>query len=682
MQLTQDNIVKSIKQHAVSFPQKTAFIYVNATDASETKISYGELLNKIQALAGHLQFHALCGKKALLMYDKVLDFIISFFACQYTGTVAVPIFQVKKNTLTSKTQKIIRDAGIDVILCSNDLVSKISHSLDLNHSKHLSIHASDLNYPPAIDPKFPEILNTGTSFIQYTSGSTDDPKGVVITHENLIHNQRQIKQAFNADQESIIFSWLPFHHDMGLVGNIIHAVYIGCTCILASPYYFFQQPRRWIEAISKYKVTHSGGPNFAYDLCVTTMVDSDLSKIDLSSWKVAFNGSEHVKADTITKFSNFFSPCGFKISSFFPCYGLAESTLLVSGIKDVKPPTIISIDKDTSFKDGDFIQLIEKSTDASSELVSCGKIPSGLDVKILLTKRSLECKELQLGEIWIAGPNVTEGYWNRSDDDYFIELDGKRYLETGDTGFFHNDELFVIGRAKELFIIRGKNYYPYEIEKSVSERHSALEPNGVVVFENPNQQDGFIVVAELKRRYVNQIDLAHLINSIGRSIVSDTGIAPSDILLVKPHRIPRTSSGKPQRLLCKELYSKNSLSGLLLQRTMLVNRPGHETKAELLNDLLLKKDSPSVKKYLVHVITSISELTDPGSLDDAPFEFNEIGIDSLRMMEIINTINKDLQINLQATDVFINNTLGSLISIIEQMLWLKYSAARGKEIVL
>lgn len=681
MEVTQDNIVKNIKQHAGSYPQKTAFIYVDANDSSETKISYGELLKKIETLASHLQDHSLYGKKALLIYDDVLDFTISFFACQYIGIVAVPVFQLKKNTLTSKTKNIIRDADIDVVLCSIKLVSKISHSLELSHSAHLAIYATDLDHPPAINTEFPDISDTGISFIQYTSGSTDDPKGVVITHENLIHNQRQIKQAFNCDQHSIIFSWLPFHHDMGLVGNIIHAVYIGCTCILASPYYFFQQPKRWIEVISKYKVTHSGGPNFAYDLCVATMADGDLSNIDLSSWEVAFNGSEHVNAETITKFSNFFAPCGFKRSSFFPCYGLAESTLLVSGIKSLKAPTIISIDKETDFKDGSFIQLIEKSTAASTQLVSCGEIPPGLDVRIISIQSSLECKDLQQGEICISGRNVTEGYWKRSNDDLFIELGGKRYLRTGDIGFFYNYDLFVIGRVKEMFVIRGKNYFPYDIEKSVSESHSELEPNGVIAFESPDQ-NGFIIAAELKRKYVNQTDVAHLRNSIGRSIVSNTGISPSDILIIKPHGIPRTTSGKPQRLLCKELYSKNSLPNLISKSNMSLGNIGHEIKTAHLNEILTKRDYPSIKKYLVHVITSRCELSNIESSNDMRFEFNEIGIDSLKMMEIINAINKDLHINLQAADIFNNNTLDSLISIIEQMLWLKYSEARGKEIVL
>lgn len=658
-------IIHNILQNAASFPEKAAFIYVGTNDVPETKVSYGELAIKIESLAGHLQSHSLQGKKALLIYDDTSGFINSFFACQSIGTIAVPVSRLKKNTLTPKIINIIKDAGIDVILCSDRLVSRISRSLEQNNLKHLAVLATDLDYPPVVHSNFPAILDTGISFIQYTSGSTDDPKGVMITHENLIRNQRQIKQAFNCDAGSIIFSWLPFHHDMGLVGNIIHSVYIGCTCILSSPYYFFQQPKNWIEAISKFKVTHSGGPNFAYDLCVESMVDSDLSTIDLSRWEVAFNGSEPVKAQTITQFSNLFRPCGFKQTAFFPCYGLAESTLLVSGVKTSKTPTMISIDKETS-----------------TQFVSCGKIPSGLDVRVLLTNDAVECKDLQQGEICISGSNVTKGYWNRPDDDVFIELAGKRFLRTGDIGFFYDNELFVIGRIKEMFVLRGKNYYPYEIENSVSATHPELEPNGVVVFESPDRGDGFIVAAEVKRRSIDRIHLAHLVNSIGRTIVSAFGITPSDILILNPHSIPRTSSGKPQRLLCKQLYSKNGLPCLISKRNMPIDTVGQETRSELLDQLLLKKDYSSIRKYLIHVIISISGLTDLGSLDDTRFEFNEIGIDSLKMMEIINAINKDLHMNLQAAEILASNTLDSLISIIEQILWLKYSEARGKEILL
>ncbi|MEZ2338756.1 AMP-binding protein [Mucilaginibacter sp. RCC_168] len=682
MEEIQDNIVKYLKKNATIFPEKTAFIFADTNDASDIKISYGELHNRIESLANQLLFRSHNGKNVLLVYDNTLEFIISFFACQYVGAVAVPIAPLLKNNLTEKFLNVIKDSEASLILCSNSLLSKIEYSLKLNHLEYLPIFATDLNYPLIESSRFPDILNSGISFIQYTSGSTDNPKGVVITHENLISNQRQIKQAFNCNKESIIFSWLPFHHDMGLVGNIIQSIYVGCTCILVSPFYFFQQPKIWIEAISKFKVTHSGGPNFAYDLCIKAMADSDLSKIDLSSWKVAFNGADYIKPGTITQFSFFFRPCGFKKNVFYPCYGLAEATLLVSGIKSSKKPTIISINKGENLEDGGFIQLTKKNNKTSEKIVSSGKVPDALTVKIILTKYIIECQELQCGEICISGKNVTKRYWSGLSGEGFIELGGNRYLKTGDIGFFYNNELFVIGRIKEMLIVRGKNYYPYDIERAVSESHSKLESNGVVVFENPQEKDTFIIAAELQRKFLNQIDLTQIINSISRCVTSKFGISPSDIVILKPRAIPRTTSGKLQRLLCKELYLKKDFKSLMSKNKIAINVTLPQTKTELLNRVILEKDFQSVKKYLIYIIALKSGLTDIELLEYSNLELNEIGVDSLIMVEIINIINKDFSINLQASDIFKNSRLSSLINFIEQIVWLKYNEAHGNQIIL
>lgn len=682
MEEIHDNIVKYLKKNAIDNPEKTAFILADTNDSSEIKISYCELYNKIKTLANRLQLQSLNDSIAILIYDNTLEFIISFFACQYIGTIAIPIVLSKRNKITENFLKIIKDSEACIVLCSNYLAIKIERSLNLNNINNLTVIATDLNYPVIEDLCLSDISNNKISFIQYTSGSTSDPKGVVITHENLINNQRQIKHAFNCNEKSIIFSWLPFHHDMGLVGNIIQSIYVGCTCIIVSPLYFFQQPKRWLEAISKFKVTHSGGPNFAYDLCIKTMSNSDLTRIDLSSWKVAFNGSEYVKPETITQFSIVFKSCGFKKSVFFPCYGLAEATLLVSGLRNLQNPTIISINKETNFKSGSFIQLVEKNKNASIKIVSCGKVVQNLSVKIISNQSNIECKELQYGEICIFGKNVTERYWNKLEQMDFIELTGKRYLKTGDIGFFYNNELFILGRSKEMLTIRGRNHYPYEIEKFVSESNPELEPNGVIIFENPQQRNEFILAAELRRRFFNKTDLIRLNTSINRCITSNFGISPSDIIILKPRGIPRTTSGKLQRLLCKELYLKGDLENLSFENKTFSTVPLLQAKIRFLNEVIFQKDYQSIKNYLACLFALKLGSTDFEQFENLNFEFNEMGIDSLKMVEIINTINKDLNINLLFSEIFKVHTFDLLISHIEQILWLKYTKTRGKEITL
>jgi acyl-CoA synthetase (AMP-forming)/AMP-acid ligase II/acyl carrier protein len=680
MKLFCKNIICHLKSNALNFPDKTAFIFAGKAGDYETKVSNSELFIKVQTLARQLQYHSINGKVAVLIYDSTLDFIVSFFACQYAGVIAVPVAPLRRDILTEGLFKIIKDSQASFILCADKAKPKIAYYLHLNQLD-LNILATDLNYSFVPSFECSPADKKGTSFIQYTSGSTADPKGVIITHENLISNQEQIRRAFDCNQNSIIFSWLPFHHDMGLVGCIIQSVYVGCTCILVPPLHFFQQPRRWIEAISHFKVTHSGGPNFAYDLCVETMIDTELTNLDLSNWSVAFNGSESVQATTITNFTNFFEPCGFKSEAFFPCYGLAEATLLVSAYKCSKAPTVISIKEHANSNDVRLVESVENNAEISNVAVSCGKVADSLNIKIISSEENLECKDLQYGEICISGTNVTDGYWNGVSNDSFIEINGKKYLKTGDSGFFYDGELFITGRIKELLIIRGKNHYPYEIERCVANKHLELTSNGVVVFEDPKRINDFLIVAELKRTLVNKIDISSLVNSIRRCVIADFGISPSNIIILKPRGIPRTTSGKLQRLLCKELYLKDKLKSLTSSKETpppLVQ----STKTELIDQISSKRDIHSIKRYLIYVIKSKTRLSDLDVPQDDDFEFNEIGIDSLRTVEIANIVNNDLNINLQASDIFKHNTFYSLIGFIEQMLWVKYSNVQGKQIIL
>jgi acyl-CoA synthetase (AMP-forming)/AMP-acid ligase II/acyl carrier protein len=480
----------------------------------------------------------------------------------------------------------------------------------------------------------------------------------MITHQNLMSNQAQIQTAFGCDEQSVIFSWLPFHHDMGLIGNILHTIYVGCTGILMSPFHFIQRPGRWLEGIGKYKATHSGAPNFAYDLCVNKISPSEITSLDLFSWKVAFNGSEPIRADTIQQFSDYFKEAGFNENSFYPCYGMAEATLMVSGYKTGKPPLTIEVDK---------------------KLVSSGSIVPGMSVKILNGADLHECGELEAGEVYISGDNVTSGYWNKDNSSLFHQIDHQLFFPTGDLGFFYKNEIFIHGRLKEMLIIRGENIYPYDIEQMIAKRISVVEPNGVAVFSVNIPEEACVVVAEIKRTSLKDVDVFHTIRLIENEVIDSFGIVPHDILLINPLGIPRTTSGKIQRLKCNENYVQQVFN-------VIGSREKLTPSSLINNDALLSAvkdngDVEAIRSYLIQVIESKTGSIKKTSLHEFT-ELTSMGIDSLRAMELVNTVNKDLHINIDVTKVFQDNTLSGLIKSIEDVLWLKNEQTSGGEIII
>ncbi len=329
------SIIDRLIQHTGTFPQKTVFITPGNEETEEIRVTYQELATRVTGLAIQLMDQQLTGTRALLVYQDVMEFIIAFLACQYAGIIAVPVPYVKGTKQFIRLTGIMEDAQAGVVLCAGRSIAFLQKGLHDYLSLHQTgIISTDIESSSTLLPFTRGTVYNEIAFIQYTSGSTGRPKGVVVSHRNLLHNQQLIKDTFNGDEHAVIFSWLPFHHDMGLIGNILHTIYVGCTGVLMSPFHFVQKPARWLEAITTYRVTHSGAPNFAYDLCVNKIAQEDLSRFELSSWKVAFNGSEPVRFDTLQRFASFFKPAGFSAHSFFPCYGLAEATLLVSGGKD------------------------------------------------------------------------------------------------------------------------------------------------------------------------------------------------------------------------------------------------------------------------------------------------------------------------------------------------------------
>src|SRR6185369_12042553 len=366
------------------------------------------------------------------------------------------------------------------------------------------------------------------AFLQYTSGSTGTSKGVMVTHANLLDNLDRIRIAISQTPESVVVGWLPLFHDMGLIGNVLLPCFVGSDCVLMSPAAFLQKPARWLQAIHRFRGATSGGPNFAYDLCARSVGPEVREGLDLSSWKVAFNGAEPVRAETLRRFAEAFAPCGFRRAAFVPCYGLAEATLLVTAARGA----------------------------ADAEPVSCGALPAGGEVLVVEPESGVPCTGEAVGEIWVSEPSVAAGYWNRPEETRAtfgaVLRDGRgstlRYLRTGDLGFVRGGELVVAGRLKDLIILRGRNLYPQDVERTAEQAHPALRAGGGAAFSIEEQgEERLVVVQEVERRFSAGGGLGEITDAIRRAVAEEHGVRVAGVALLRTGTVPKTSSGKIRR---------------------------------------------------------------------------------------------------------------------------------------
>jgi acyl-CoA synthetase (AMP-forming)/AMP-acid ligase II len=386
----------------------------------------------------------------------------------------------------------------------------------------------------------------------------------MVSHGNLLHNSETIYQAFGHTPESRGVIWLPPYHDMGLIGGILQPLYGGFPVIFMSPVDFLQKPLRWLKAISHYRATTSGGPNFAYDLLIRKVTPEQLESLDLSSWELAFTGAEPVRAETLEKFACTFAPCGFRKEAFFPCYGMAETTLIVSGGLKSATPVIEQVEK-IALEQKQII--VTKDEEDSRKIVGCGQSLPGLNIVIVDPQSSTLVPHNQVGEIWISGSSVTRGYWNKSEETqesfhgYLADTREGPFLRTGDLGFLQNGELFITGRIKDTIIIGGQNYYPQDIELTVENSHPALRPNcGAAFAVDIKGSERLVIVHEVKRSYLRKLNVKEVVDNIRQAITAEYNLRIYATVLVKTGSIPKTSSGKIQRHACKAGFLTASLN--------------------------------------------------------------------------------------------------------------------------
>jgi len=561
------NLVEVVRHRARHQPNDTAFAFLVDGENEQVHLSNRELDRQARAIGAWLKSLDLVGQRALLLYPPGLEFISAFFGCLYAGVVAVPAYPPRRNRSLARIQAIADDAEAAVALTTDIVLKRVEPLIDETpHLKDLPWLAT-CHVPEGMDEQWemPDVYGDTLAFLQYTSGSTGTPKGVMLNHANLIHNSAAIAYMFEHTRSVLGVFWLPSYHDMGLIGGILQPLYIGRPNILMSPMAFLQKPFRWLSAITRFGATTSGGPNFAYDLCVEKVTPEQREKLDLSSWKVAFNGAEPVREETIDRFVEAFGPCGFRREAFFPCFGLAEAALIVSGGYAGEVPQIRSFNAAAL---GD--RLVVPCTpdeNGARNLVGCGQ--SVLDQKIVIADPDTRtsCPEGQIGEIWVRGLSVAQGYWRGEEatqTTFEARLDDTGegpFLRTGDLGFLDDGELFVTGRIKDLIILHGVNIYPQDVERTIQESHDSLRLDcGAVFIVETDGREQLIVVQELERR--TKGDLSPVFDAIRRAVSREHELAVDAIVLVKAGSIPKTSSNKIQRHACREGYLNGSLTAI------------------------------------------------------------------------------------------------------------------------
>ncbi len=561
------NLVELLRHRAVHQASDLGFVFLPDGEGNEIEITYEQLDRRARAVGAMLQSMSLQGERALLLYPAGLDFIVAFFGCLYAGVIAVPAYPPRRNRNMSRIEAIADDADARIAMTTQDVLERVQVVINETRDlKRLHWQATD-RLPDGIDQHWqqPDVHGDTLAFLQYTSGSTGAPKGVMLNHANLMHNSAMISYAFEHTRSGIGVFWLPSYHDMGLIGGILQPLYVGRPNVLFSPTNFLQKPYRWLRAITRYRGTVSGGPNFAYDLCVDKISEEQKKKLDLTSWSLAFNGAEPIRSRTIDRFVQTFEPCGFRREAFYPCYGLAEATLMVSGGFKSKPPVVRSFD--TKALEHNQVEETAARQDGATEQVGCGGNLLDQQIVIVDPDRLTRCPDRQVGEIWVAGPSIALGYWRRPQETEEIFQAHVRdngqppYLRTGDLGFLVDGELFVTGRLKDLIIIRGVNYYPQDIEQTVEQCHAHLRPAGGAAFvDDRDGTERLVVVQEVVRR--RNLNFESVFREIRKSVASGHDLALDAIVLLKAGSIPKTSSGKIQRHACKAGYLGGTLAAV------------------------------------------------------------------------------------------------------------------------
>lgn len=660
------NLAQLLKFRAEQHPDKTIFTFLDEQGKTESTLNYEEFDKRAKCIAAMLQQRVNKNDRVLLIYPPGIDYICAFFGCLYAGVIAVPVYPPLNKRLVEKLQSIINNAQPAAILSTHDIVKKIrqlkrvkqlSQAPFVKHFVEKFVGAAELTEwsfdqfvwlttdtldESLVEEYQPNLIRADQlAFLQYTSGSTGDPKGVMVSHENLMDNQQLIQQFYGVGENLEAVCWVPPYHDMGLIGSVMQPIYSDGHATLMSPMTFLKDPYIWLDAISKTKANATCGPDFSYRLCVKRITEEQKASLDLSSWNIAITGAEPIHVDTIKEFSQYFSSCGFKQDAFVPSYGLAEATLMVSLKKsiDMKPFDAKALQKN----------LIEKgdSNNGAHWLVSHGS--SAQEVKIVNSDTLQVCPEKTVGEIWVTGASVCQGYWDAPDKTQetfqatLADDKGKTYLRTGDLGFVDEGELFITGRIKDLIIVRGANHYPQDIENTVAMCDDSVRMGCVAAFSvTKESEERLVIVAELASEFSKE-HLNKVADTMSRSVMSEHQLGVWQVVLIKAKTLNKTTSGKVQRHASKQDFQNGMLDVVYLAEFDMMQLP--ELGADMAdNDNPVDEpwhDIEFVKSSIKNQLRYLLDLDNTTSLDDH-LSFFELGLDSLMAVELENFLQSTL----------------------------------------
>jgi acyl-CoA synthetase (AMP-forming)/AMP-acid ligase II/acyl carrier protein len=649
------SLAELVERQARLTPTGIAFRFEDDAGNDETW-TYTALADRSRTLGAWLAKRVALGERVLLVYPPGLEFIAAFLGCVYAGALPVPATYPKPRRPMPRLDSITADCSPSLVLTDSTVLGGLCLDQQSPAISALTWEATD-QIPTIPGAQFQPVKRSADdiAFLQYTSGSTSEPRGVMVTHGNLLHNLAAISQGFGIEPgntQNAVF-WLPAYHDMGLIGGILTPLFVGGTSTLIAPATFLRRPQRWMELMSIHQATISGAPNFGYELVVRKTTPAERAALDLSRWRVAFCGAEPINPNMLVEFTEAFACAGFRPSAFFPCYGLAESTLMVTGGQHPGGPQVLHVDHEALRKDR--IVAIREQNGTTAALVGCGRECGDLQVQIVDPQNHSECGPDQVGEIWVRGDSVARGYWNKDAENaetFRARIVGDdtiptEYLRTGDLGFRHAGELFITGRLKDMIIVRGRNHYPQDLERTALAAHEAVDMGAAFSLEVAGHEE--LVLVHQWRRECRDADHNQIIQAIRAAIVAEHEIDPYAIALIRPASLPITSSGKVQRSRCRELYQKGELAvstewiNQQIADDELATADDFTSPPEFLSrldQLTQPQLQTELESWLVNWLTARANLAQ-GSLEPTT-PFTQLAIDSLTAVEISQELDQML----------------------------------------
>lgn len=669
-------LIELLRKRVLDQPDKHAYTFLIDGSKESAPLSYGKLDLQARAIAALLQQYQAQGKRVLLLYPQGLEVIAAFCGCLYAGVIAIPVPPPESGRLKRtlpRLRAIVKDADASFALTTAKILSLVENELaefpELEQMRWIDTEQIDL----ALGDKWqdPKIALDQLAYLQYTSGSTSTPKGVMLTHYNLMFHLATLQQACGYEADSISTTWMPYFHDYGLVEGLMVPLYNGTPCYVISPFAFIKQPLQWLRNITRYRVTHSQAPNFAYEQCLRRVQPQDISELDLSCWQVAATGAEPINPQVVARFAETFAACGFSPQAFTPAYGLAENTLVVSSKPKGKEPVFCTLEA-AALQQNRIVEADSAQEDGVRTIVSCGCLVGNTQVAIVHPETLERCAVDEVGEIWVSAPSMAQGYWQRPEETertfkaYIKDTGEGPFLRTGDLGFLKNDQLLITGRIKDLIIIRGSNHYPQDIEWTLQQLNPALRPDYGAAFSiEVDGEEKLVVVQEVKRRSQN-LDAQKLIVDISEAIAQEHELQVYSIVLAKSGNIFKTASGKIQRRACRDhfLAGKLDIIAAWCENSQLSNKFEYKQYSETLSPVNQQPQAEkaqtkiAIKTWLVNKLSQLLKFA-PEDIDTQQ-SFTRYRLDSLAMVSLAGDLEQWLGRRLSSTLMYEYSNIESL----------------------